>query len=107
MTMFRVLSTAQGLQPMQSILLELSTTWFWVERFKTNVSNLFECVDEELPQKRKLLIFLNPFSCAGRAARVWRRARIILDKAYINQYFIETERAGHAYTFVHTEDLDE
>jgi sphingosine kinase len=61
----------------------------------------------ELSPKRKLLVFLNPFSNAGRAARVWRSAINILDKAYINRVFIETERAGHAYNFMSTEDLDE
>jgi len=60
-----------------------------------------------MPKRRKLLIFLNPFSCNGRATRVWRQAKIILDKAYIEQEFIETERAGHAYDYVNTEDLSQ
>lgn len=62
---------------------------------------------QELPPKRKLLIFLNPFSNHGRAARVWLLAKQVLNKAYINQVFIETERAGHAYNFMNTEELDE
>ena len=50
---------------------------------------------------------MNPFSNAGRPLRVWRNAKRILDKAYINYIFIETERAGHAYNFMNIEELDE
>lgn len=74
----------------------------------TNLNNLVVGTMDELnPRKRKLLIFLNPFSCAGRAAKVWQQAKVILDKAFIEQVFIETERAGHAYDYVNTENLDE
>eukprot|EP00344_Euplotes_crassus_P011859 CAMPEP_0197009692 /NCGR_PEP_ID=MMETSP1380-20130617/51123_1 /TAXON_ID=5936 /ORGANISM="Euplotes crassus, Strain CT5" /LENGTH=211 /DNA_ID=CAMNT_0042431103 /DNA_START=219 /DNA_END=854 /DNA_ORIENTATION=+ len=63
---------------------------------------------ETLPDRRKILIFLNPFSCNGKSRRVWNNsAKAIFDKASLDYTFIETERGGQAHDFVSTEDLDQ
>ena len=51
-------------------------------------SKFWQFLDIELPKKRKLLIFLNPFSNNGRAARQWRKAKSIIDKVInINMFY--------------------
>ena len=53
-----------------------------------------------MPQKRKLLVLLNPFSGGGAAARSWELSQPIIEKAHVDITLIRTERAGHAYDFV-------
>ncbi len=53
-----------------------------------------------MPKKRRILVFLNPFSGHGQAAESWEIARSILEKAYIDMKLITTERANHAYEYV-------
>ena len=49
---------------------------------------------------------INPFACAGRALRVWRKSKDILEKGYIEMTVLETEYAGHAKEYSQEMNLD-
>lgn len=53
-----------------------------------------------MPEKRKLLVLVNPFSGRRQAALSWRIAKPILEKAHVTMKVVMTERAGHAYDIV-------
>jgi diacylglycerol kinase family enzyme len=54
----------------------------------------------EMPEKRKLLVLVNPFSGRRQAAVSWGIAEPILEKAHVTMKVVMTERAGHAYDIV-------
>ena len=53
-----------------------------------------------MPEKRKLLVLVNPFSGTRQAAVSWGIAEPILEKAHVTMKVVMTERAGHAYDIV-------
>ena len=63
----------------------------WQRRF-TSVGNGGNPNDLNLPPKRKMLAFLNPFGGRGRAPQKWREAQEMLDFAHIDVTLKHTER---------------
>ena len=49
------------------------------------------------PEKRKLLVLINPFGGAGAAAAAWNLARPFLEKAHVNLTVKHTEHRNHAF----------
>ena len=59
--------------------------------------------DEEDPQKRKVLILLNPFGGAGAARRNWAVVQPMLDKAHLDYDLIQTQHQNHAFEIVNNQ----
>ena len=60
-------------------------------------------VDDIDPEKRKVLVLLNPFGGAGAAFRNWAVAEPMFRLAHIEYQLIQTQHAGHAFEIVNGE----
>ena len=74
----------------------------WKRRFLWALENKYYRDDED-PQKRKVLILLNPFGGAGAARLNWALVEPMLEKAHIQYSLVETQHANHAYEIVNAE----
>ena len=84
-----------------SISRDLATTWrrklLWAIEGKPYN-------EESDPERRKVLVLINPFGGAGAAAAAWNVAHPFLESANVLLTVKHTERAMHAHDIVH-EDL--
>lgn len=56
----------------------------------------------ELPPKRKILVFINPFSGTKKSQEVWDKGQNIVKSCWVEPTVIVTERQNHCREYLHT-----
>ena len=56
-----------------------------------------------LVEKKKVMVILNPFGGAGKAPKKWAEAKEIFDLAHIDYDLRNTDKQGHAYEIMKNE----
>jgi len=72
----------------------------WYVRFTHVATNGDPTLTNSLPEKRKILAFLNPFGGRGLAPRIWQHALTILELGHVSITLRHTEDQNHAKEIV-------
>merc|ERR1711892_134162 len=81
----------------------------WIESEETNIQKLQTFLESEsiVPrQRKKVLVFVNPYAGTKKATKVWNDVKFIIEHAKVDSDVVFTERANHARDMIKDVNLE-